>query len=145
MGHLKETTHVLFTASVKTDRIFFFFPVCPFTGLLWGGFPRLGRRVCKWLGFPVECVLESDIELSVLDGSIFSSSSVQEFVLFHYEFCCWNCLLVLRTHRRSCVNSKKGVESTKLNWRLSCSKQSPGTETFCQKTIACEWSWSQLR
>lgn len=25
MGHLKETTHVLFTASVKTDRIFFLF------------------------------------------------------------------------------------------------------------------------
>jgi len=54
------------------------------------------------------------------------------FCCVHYdEFCCWNCSVVLRVHRRNCVNSKKGVESMKLNWRLSCSKQSPETETFC--------------
>lgn len=78
----------------------------------------------------------------------FFTVSVQErffFFVHDDEFCCLNCSVVLRIHRRNCVNSKKGVESTKLNWRLSCSKQSPETETFCQKTIACGWNWSQLR
>lgn len=70
----------------------------------------------------------------------------ETFLFVRYdEFCCWNCSVVLKIHRRSCVNSKKGVESMKLNWRHSCSKQSPETETFCQKTIDCEWSWSQLK
>lgn len=144
----KETPHVLITSSVKTDfGIFlfiwaFFFNL--FTSLLWGGFPCFtGKHLHMALSSCWICMLEKGIESSVIKGGIFFTLSVQKIFFFfvHYnEFCCWNCSLVLRIHRRNCVNSKKGVESMKLNWRPNCSKQSPETETFCQKTIVCEWN-----
>lgn len=146
----KEMPQILNGYSVKTDSgVFLFIWTFFIYQFAMGWLPMCGRETfAYWSHFLLNMYLgEGHIAFYVQEQWFFYLECTRDVFFFVHcgELCCWNFSLVLRIRRRNCVNSKKGAESMKLNWRLSCSKQSPGTETFCQKTTVCGWSWSQWR
>lgn len=146
----KEMPHILNIYSVKTDSgVFLFIWIFLFVyQFAMGWLPMHGRKHLHVSLFLLNTYFGGGyIAFYVQEQCCFHLECTRDgfFIVHDDEFCCWNFSLVLRIHRRNYVNSKRGAESMKPSWRLSCSKQSPGTETSCQKTTVCAWSWSQWR